>query len=57
MDVSICESKVRCWKEQCRIGIWKVRSTDQGKLEVVKQEMGRLNIDILGISGKMDQNG
>ena len=57
MDVSICESKVQCWKEQCRIGIWKVRSMDQGKLEVVKQEMGRLNIDILGISGKMDQNG
>ena len=44
------ESKVRCWKEQCRIGIWKVRSMDQGKLEVVKQEMPIVNIDSLGIS-------
>ena len=32
------------------IGIWNVRSTNQGKLEVVKQEMARVNIDILGIS-------
>ena len=43
-------SKVRCCKEQCRIGIWNVRSMNQGKLEVVKQEMARVNIDILGIS-------
>ena len=43
-------SKVRCSKEQYCIGIWKVRSMNQGKLEVVKQEMGRVNINILGIS-------
>ena len=43
-------SKVRCWKEQYCIGTWNVRSMNQGKLEVVKQEMVRVNIDILGIS-------
>ena len=43
-------SKVRCYKEQYCIGTWNVRSTNQGKLEVVKQEMARVNIDILGIS-------
>ena len=43
-------SKVRCCKEQCCIGTWNVRSMNQGKLEVVKQEMARENIDILGIS-------
>ena len=43
-------SKVWCCKEQYRIGIWNVRSMNQGKLEVVKQEMTRVNIDILGIS-------
>ena len=37
-------------KEQYCIGIWNVRSMNQGKLEVVKQEMGRVNINILGIS-------
>ena len=37
-------------KVQCCIGIWNVRSTNQGKLEVVKQEMARVNVDILGIS-------
>ena len=37
-------------KEQCCIGTWNVRSTNQGKLEVVKQEMARVNVDILGIS-------
>ena len=37
-------------KEQYCIGTWNVRSTNQGKLKVVKQEMARLNIDILGIS-------
>ena len=42
-------SKVRCWKEQYCIGTWNVRSMNQGKLEVVKQEMVRVNIDILGI--------
>ena len=43
-------SKVRGCKEQYCIGTWNVRSTNQGKLEVVKQEMARVNIDILGIS-------
>ena len=43
-------SKVRCCKEQYYIGTWNVRSMNQGKLEVVKQEMAGVNIDILGIS-------
>ena len=43
-------SKIRCCKEQYCIGTWNVRSTNQGKLEVVKQEMARVNVDILGIS-------
>ena len=43
-------SKVQCYKEQYCIGTWNVRSMNQGKLEVVKQEMRRVNIDILGIS-------
>ena len=43
-------SKVRCYKEQYCIGTWNVRSMNQGKLKVVKQEMARVNIDILGIS-------
>ena len=43
-------SKVWCCKEQYCIGTWNVRSTNQGKLEVVEQEMARVNINILGIS-------
>ena len=43
-------SKVRCCKEQYCIGNWNVRSMNQSKLEVVKQEMARVNVDILGIS-------
>ena len=43
-------SRVRCCKKQYCIGTWNVRSMNQGKLEVVKQEMARLNIHILGIS-------
>ena len=43
-------SKVQCCKEQYSIGTWNVRSVNQGKLEVVKQEMARVNVDILGIS-------
>ena len=43
-------SKIRCCKEQYCIGTWNVRSMNQGKLEVVKQEMARVNVDILGIS-------
>ena len=44
------KSKVQCYKEQYYIGTWNVRSMNQGKLEVVKQEMERVNIDILGIN-------
>ena len=43
-------SKVQCYKEQYCIGTWNVRSMNQGKLEVVKQAMARVNISILGIS-------
>ena len=43
-------SKVQYCKEQYCIGTWNVRSVNQGKLEVVKQEMARVNVDILGIS-------
>ena len=43
-------SKVRCCKEQYCIGTWNVRSMNKSKLEVVKQEMTRVNINILGIS-------
>ena len=50
MDVTGDGSKVQCCKEQYCIGTWNVRSMNQGKLEVVKQEMARVNIDILGIS-------
>ena len=50
MDVTGDESKVRCCKEQCCIGTWNVRSMNQGELEVVRQEMARVNIDILGLS-------
>ena len=50
MDVTGDRSKVRCCKEQYCIGIWNVRSMNQGKLEVVKQKMARVNINILGIS-------
>ena len=50
MDVSGGESNVQCFKEQYCIGTWNVRSMNQGKLELVKQEMVRVNIDILGIS-------
>ena len=43
-------SKVQCYKEQYCIGTWNVRSMNPGKLELVKQEMARVNINILGIS-------
>ena len=43
-------SKVQCYKEQYCIGTWNVMCMNQGKLEVVKQEMARVNVDILGIS-------
>ena len=50
VDVTGDRSKVRCCKEQYCIGTWNVRSMNQAKLEVVKQEMARVNVDILGIS-------
>ena len=50
VDVTGNRSKVRCCKEQYCIGTWNVRSMNQGKLEVVKQGMARVNVDILGIS-------
>ena len=50
MDVTGDGSKVRCCKEQYCIGTWNVMSMNQGKLEVVTQEMAIVNIDILGIS-------
>ena len=50
MDVTGDRNKVWCCKEQYCIGTWNVRSMNQGKLEVVKQEMARLNVNILGIS-------
>ena len=50
MDVTGDGSKLQCCKEQDYIGTWNVRSMNQGKLEVVKQEMARVSIDILGIS-------
>ena len=50
VDVTGDRSKVQCCKEQYCIGTWNVRSMNQGKLEVVKQEVARVNICILGIS-------
>ena len=50
MDGTGDRSKVRYCKEQCCIGTWNVRSMNQGKLEVVKQEMARVSVDILVIS-------
>ena len=50
MDVTGDGSKVQCCKEQYCIGNWNVRFMNQGKLEVVNQEMARVNVDILGIS-------
>ena len=50
VDVTGDRSKVRCCKEQYCIGTWNVRSMNHSKLEVVKQEMARVNVDILGIS-------
>ena len=50
MDVTGDRSKLRCFKEQYCIGTWDVKSMNQGKLEVVKQEMARVNVNILRIS-------
>ena len=50
MDVTGDRSKIRCCKEQYWIGTWNVRSMNQGKLKVVKEEISRVNLDILGTS-------
>ena len=50
VDVIGDRSKVRCCKEQYCIGTWNVRSMNQGKLEVVTQEMARVKVNVLGIS-------
>ena len=50
MEVTGDRIKVRCCKEQYCIGTWNIGFMNQGKLEVVKQEVARVNIDILGIS-------
>ena len=50
MDEIGDRSKIRCCKEQYCIGTWNVRFMNQGKLEMVKQEMARVTVDILGIS-------
>ena len=50
VDMTGDGSKVQCCKEQYCIGTWNVRSMNQGKVEVFKQEMARANVDILGIN-------
>ena len=50
VDESSGESKVLFCKEQYCVGTWTVRSMNQGKLDIINQEMARLNFDILGIS-------
>ena len=57
VDVIGDRSKIRCCKEQYGIGTWNVRSIKQGILEVVKQEMTRVNIDFRNQQTKMDWNG
>ena len=58
MDVTGDRSKVQCCKEQYFIVIWNVRSMNQGKLEAVKQEMARVDVDIFrNQRTKMDWNG
>ena len=49
VDVTGDRSKVQCCKEQYCIGTWNIRSMNLGKLEVVKQEMAGVNVDILGV--------
>ena len=50
VDVTGDRRKVQCYKEQYSIGTWNIKSMNQVKLEVVKQEMARVNIKILRIS-------
>ena len=56
VDVTGDRSEVWCYKEQYCIGTWNVRSMNQAKLEMVKQEMARMNIDISNQLTKMDWN-
>ena len=56
VNVTGDRSKAQCCKEQYCIGNWNVRSMNQGKLEVVKQEMARVNVGILGI-GELKRTG
>ena len=51
VDVPGGEVNVQCSKQQYCTGTWNVKSLNQGKLDMVKQEMVRINIDIVGISG------
>ena len=50
MDVTGDGSKVQCYKELYCLGTWNVGSVNQGKLKVIKQEMAKVNINILEIS-------
>ena len=50
VDVTADRSKVQCCKEQYCIGLWNVRFMNQSKLEVIKQDMAKVNIHILEIS-------
>ena len=50
MNVSGHESKPWCCKQQYHMGTWNIRSTNQGKLDMVKQEMTRVHINTLEIS-------
>ena len=50
VNITTDVSKVRCYNEQYCLETWNVSSMNQGKLEVIKQEIARVNIDILGIS-------
>ena len=57
VDVTGDRCKIRCCKEQYCIGTWNVRSMNQGKLEMVKQEMAKVNVDILEINKLKYWNG
>ena len=57
VDVTGDRSKVRCCKEQYCIGAWNVMSMNQGKLEVVKQEMARVNVEGLMLKLKLQYFG
>ena len=56
VNVTGDKSKVQCSREQYCIGTWNVRSMNQGKLEVVNQEMAKVNVNNLGI-GKLKWTG